>query len=65
MNYQMYLAISRMEKRWELEKERYNAIHGPNAYNERYGHVPTYDSDCDDDDTTDSDDDYYTDYDSE
>jgi hypothetical protein len=65
MNYQMYLAISRMEKRWELEKQRYNAINGPNAYNERYGYVPTYDSDDDENDTTDSDDDYYTDYDSE
>ena len=63
MNYQMYLAISRMEKRWELETQRYNEIHGPNAYNERYGYVATYDSD-NDNDTSDSDDDY-TDYDTE
>jgi len=63
MNYQMYLAISRMEKRWELENQRYNEIHGPNAYNERYGYEATYDSD-NDNDTSDSDDDY-TDYDTE
>ena len=45
MNYQMYLAITRMEERWTLEKQRYDAIHGPDAYNDSYGYTPTYESD--------------------
>lgn len=63
MNYQMYLAITRMEERWKLEKQRYDAKHGENAYDDSYGYTPTYDSDCDD--NSDSDSDYETDYDYE
>lgn len=59
MNYQMYLAITRMEERWKLEKQRYDAIHGQNAYNDSYGYTPTYESDDDyDDEESDCDSDY-------
>ena len=57
MNYQMYLAISRMEIRWAEEKRRYNSIHGENAFQTKYG-ITSYnnsDDEYDDDDDTDTD----------
>uniref|UniRef100_A0A6C0IA30 Uncharacterized protein n=1 Tax=viral metagenome TaxID=1070528 RepID=A0A6C0IA30_9ZZZZ len=64
MKYQMYLAITRMEERWKREKQHYDDMNGPNAFNERYGYRPTYDSDDDNlDDSSDSE--YETDYETE
>jgi len=61
MNYQMYLAISRMEIRWAEEKRRYNSIHGENAFQTKYGITSNnnsedddYDSDTDNDSNEDS-----------
>lgn len=48
MNYQMYLAISRMEVRWAEEKRRYNSIHGENAFQSKYGISSNNNSDEDD-----------------
>jgi hypothetical protein len=65
-NYQMYLAISKMESRWASEKQLYNIIRGENAYQSRYENSSSYhsdnDSDMDDTDvnTTDDDSDYET-----
>lgn len=61
MNYQMYLAISRMEIRWAEEKRRYNSIHGENAFQTKYG-ITSYNNsddeyDYDDDTDTDTNDD--------
>ena len=56
MNYQMYLAISRMEIRWAEEKRRYNSIHGENAFQTKYGITSYNNSDeYDDDSDTDND----------
>ena len=65
-NYQMYLAISKMESRWASEKQLYNIIRGENAYQSRYDNTTSYNSDNDSDmdetdvNTTDDDSDYET-----
>ena len=65
-NYQMYLAISKMESRWASEKQLYNIIRGENAYQTRYDNTTSYNSDNDSDmdetdvNTTDDDSDYET-----
>ena len=59
MNYQMYLAISRMEIRWAEERRRYNSIHGENAFQTRYGITSINNSDDDDDTDTNEDDSEY------
>jgi hypothetical protein len=45
LNHQMGLAISNMEERWIRHEQIYNSLHGENAFNERYGYVPTCDLD--------------------
>jgi hypothetical protein len=60
MNYQMYLAISRMEIRWAEERRRYNSIHGENAFETKYGITSINNSDDDDDDGDEDDSDYET-----
>jgi hypothetical protein len=67
LNYQMCLSISNMEEKWNRYEQLYDSFHGENAFRERYGYVPTYDTDDDDydyDETEPSDDDY-DDYESE
>jgi hypothetical protein len=67
LNYQMCLSISNMEEKWNRYEQLYDSFHGENAFRERYGYVPTYDTDEDDydyDETEPSDDDY-DDYESE
>jgi hypothetical protein len=68
MNYQMYLAISRMEIRWAEEKRRYNSIHGENAFQTKYGitsYNNSHDDYDDDDDDTDTDTNDDSDYETE
>jgi hypothetical protein len=45
LNHQMSVAISNMEERWTRHEQIYNSLHGENAFNERYGYVPTCDLD--------------------
>lgn len=45
LNHQMCVAISNMEERWIRHEQIYNSLHGENAFNERYGYVPTCDLD--------------------
>ena len=49
LNHQMCVAISNMEERWIRHEQIYNSLHGENAFNERYGYVPTCDLDDYDD----------------
>jgi hypothetical protein len=69
LNYQMCLSISNMEEKWNRYEQLYDSFHGENAFRERYGYVPTYDTDDDDYDydynETDPSDDDYDDYESE
>jgi hypothetical protein len=69
LNYQMCLSISNMEEKWNRYEQLYDSFHGENAFRERYGYVPTYDTDEDDYDydynETDPSDDDYDDYESE
>jgi hypothetical protein len=59
LNHQMCVAISNMEERWIRHEQIYNSLHGENAFNERYGYVPTCDlDDYDDYNHSDDDSDY-------
>ena len=59
LNHQMCVAISNMEERWIRHEQIYNSLHGDNAFNERYGYVPTCDlDDYDDYNHSDDDSDY-------
>ena len=63
LNYQMYLAISRMEARWAEEKQQYNIIHGDNAYQSKYGNTSNNNSEDEyntDTDTNEDDSEYET-----
>jgi hypothetical protein len=64
LNHQMCVAISNMEERWIRHEQIYNSLHGENAFNERYGYVPTCDLD-DYDDYNHSDDDSNYEYETE
>ena len=66
LNYQMCLSISNMEEKWNRYEQLYDSFHGENVFRERYGYVPTYDTDEDTYDyETESSEEDYDDYESE
>jgi hypothetical protein len=58
LKYNMYKTIERMSLRWQEYKEQFDELHGPGAYQEKYGceHAYGYDSDSDNESDEDSDD---------
>lgn len=58
LKYNMYKTIERMSLRWQEYKEQFDELHGPGAYQEKYGceHAYGYDSNSDNESDEDSDD---------
>jgi hypothetical protein len=56
LKYNMYKTIERMSLRWQEYRERFDELHGPGAYQEKYGCEHEYDSDSDNESDEDSDD---------
>lgn len=58
LKYNMYKTIERMSVRWQEYREQFDELHGPGAYQEKYGceHAYGYDSDSDNESDEDSDD---------
>jgi hypothetical protein len=48
LKYQMHESITRLSERWEEEKEAFDNYHWPGAFEEKYGYVPTYPEDDED-----------------
>ena len=56
LKYNMYKTIERMSVRWQEYREQFDELHGPGAYQEKYGCEHAYDSDSDSESDEDSDD---------
>jgi hypothetical protein len=57
LKYNMYKTIERMSVRWQEYREQFDELHGPGAYQEKYGcEYGEYDSDSDNESDEDSDD---------
>ena len=57
LKYNMYKTIERMSVRWQEYREQFDELHGPGAYQEKYGcEYGEYDSDSDSESDEDSDD---------
>jgi hypothetical protein len=56
LKYNMYKTIERMSVRWQEYREQFDELHGPGAYQEKYGCEHEYDSDSDNESDEDSDD---------
>jgi hypothetical protein len=55
LKYNMYKTIERMSVRWQEYREQFDELHGPGAYQEKYGceHAYGYDSDSESDEDSD------------